>query len=61
MGGEALEALSSEEDLEARLFAARLLVEVDLESPRGRSVMRLLLDDPDPSVAAEVAAERNLA
>jgi AAA family ATP:ADP antiporter len=49
-GGEALEALSSEEDLEARLFAARLLVDVDLESPRGKSVTRLLLNDPDPSV-----------
>ena len=49
-GGAALEALSSEEDLEARLFAARLLVDADLESERGRAVMRLLLDDPDPSV-----------
>jgi AAA family ATP:ADP antiporter len=50
VGGEALEALSSEETLEARLFAARLLVDADLESERGKSVMRLLLDDPDPSV-----------
>jgi CRP-like cAMP-binding protein len=49
-GGEALEALSSEEDLEARLFAARLLVDADLESQRGMSVMRLLLADSDPSV-----------
>jgi ATP:ADP antiporter, AAA family len=49
-GGEALEALSSEEALEARLFAARLLVDADLESERGRGVMRMLLDDPDPSV-----------
>jgi AAA family ATP:ADP antiporter len=49
-GGEALEALSSEEALEARLFAARLLVDADLESDRGRGVMRILLDDPDPSV-----------
>jgi AAA family ATP:ADP antiporter len=47
---EALEVLSSEEALEARLFAARLLVNVDLDSERGRRMMRLLLDDPDPSV-----------
>jgi AAA family ATP:ADP antiporter len=50
VGGAALEALSSEEDLEARVFAARLLVDADLSEERGRGVMRLLLDDPDPSV-----------
>ena len=49
-GGRALEALSSEEALEARLFAARLLVDGELQSERGRNVVRVLLADPDPSV-----------
>jgi AAA family ATP:ADP antiporter len=49
-GSEAWEALSTEEDLEARVFAARLLVDADLESERGRRVLGMLLDDPDDAV-----------
>ncbi len=59
-GADALEALSGEEDLEARVYAARLLVEADLASERGRRVMELLLDDPDDSVrhaALQAAAQ----
>ena len=49
-GSAAWEELSSEEDLEARVFAARLLVDADLDSERGRRVLGMLLDDPDDSV-----------
>jgi ATP:ADP antiporter, AAA family len=49
-GSEALEELSSEEDLEARVYAARLLVDADLESDRGRRVLEMLLNDPDDAV-----------
>jgi AAA family ATP:ADP antiporter len=49
-GTEAWEELSSEEDLEARLYAARLLVDADLESERGRRVLGMLLNDPDDAV-----------
>ncbi|MBW3535356.1 MAG: HEAT repeat domain-containing protein, partial [Gemmatimonadetes bacterium] len=49
-GADALEALSGEEDLEARVYAARLMVEADLGSERGKRVMNLLLEDPDDSV-----------
>lgn len=49
-GSEAWEELSSEEALEARVFAAQLLVNADLESERGRRVLGLLLNDPDDAV-----------
>ena len=49
-GSQAWEVLSSEEDLEARLFAANLLVDVDLDSDRGRRVLGMLLNDPDDAV-----------
>ncbi|MSR35975.1 MAG: HEAT repeat domain-containing protein [Gemmatimonadetes bacterium] len=52
-GTQAWEALSSEEDLEARVFAARLLVNADLDSERGRRVLSMLLDDPDDAVRHE--------
>lgn len=57
---EALETLSEEEDLEARRFAARLLVDADLTSDPGRRVLDLLLEDPDDPVrhAALQAAGR---
>ncbi len=49
-GSAAWEELSSEQDLEARVFAARLLVDADLDTERGRRVLTMLLDDPDDAV-----------
>lgn len=49
-GAKELASLCEEDALEARLYAAKLLVEADLDSERGQRVLRLLLDDPDASV-----------